>query len=60
MPAAGHFGHVDSSDIAAMPCYDLNGFKGAQGLTTAHLMAIADINAAGVVNNSDLQATNVA
>jgi T5SS/PEP-CTERM-associated repeat protein len=50
-------GHVDSSDVTAMlaALVDLNGFTAANGLSTANLLSIADINGDGVVNNADLQ-----
>ena len=61
LPLAGDFnrdGHVSASDILAMEqaLTSLPAYKTAQGLTSAQLLAIGDLNGDGKVNNADLAA----
>ena len=60
MPLPGDFnndGHVNSADIPAMlaALADLNGYQSSRGISNADLLAIADVNGDGTVNNADLQ-----
>ena len=50
--------HVSTADISAMlaALIDVKEYQSSHGLTDAQLLAIADVNKSGTVNNADIQA----
>ena len=60
-PQRGDFNpdnQLNAADVSAMEqaLTNLNGYNSALGLTDASLLAIADVNNDGNINNADLQA----